>query len=178
MSSAVPTRHRPLAIFDDERWKRQLVKLKLILLAALFAPILAFATPADAAPAHDDQIERLYLTVLGRTPDAAGLVYWADRRVDGETLEDLTRTFLTYPEVELRSSGDLLVDAYRNALHREPDAAGYAYWSTIDPVVAVLMISESLEHQITTGTLPPPIRERHADSARASRQRSGSFRMG
>ncbi len=132
------------------------MKLRLLLSAALLAPLLAFVSPAEAAPAHDDQITRLYQTVLGRTPDPEGLAYWSARRVNGESLEDLTTAFLKFPEVELRSSGDLVVDAYRNALGREPDQAGYEFWASLDPVKAVLAISESLETQLRTGTLPPP----------------------
>ncbi len=135
------------------------MKLRMLILAALMVPLLTLimpASPASASPAHDDQIERLYLTVLGREAEPAGLAYWAERRTAGETLQNLTRTFLKFPEVEMRSSGDLVVDAYTNALDRRPDEAGYAYWSQQEAVAAVLFISESVEHQQLTGTLPPP----------------------
>ncbi len=136
-----------------------LTKLKLLILAVLIvgAMLVSSATPVTSAPAHDDQITRLYLTVLGRYPDAGGHRYWADRRASGEPLTGLVRAMLDTPEVGERSSGDLVVDAYRNALGREPDAGGYTYWSSKHPWDAIVGISESVEHQLSTGTLPPPL---------------------
>lgn len=133
-------------------------KLKLVLLAVLMAATVLVASPAAAqsSQAHEDQITRLYLTVLGRQPDAGGHAYWTQRLVSGESLTALARVMLSTPEVAETSSGDLVVDAYRNALGREPDAGGYAFWSQQDPWLAIVGISDSPEHQQRTGTLPPP----------------------
>lgn len=136
------------------------MKSRLLLLAAILATILTFiipASPAAAGPAHDDQITRLYLTVLGRTPDAEGHAYWSARRVNGESLHDLARVMLDSPEVDETTSGDIVVDAYVNAFDRLPDADGYQFWSSRRAWVAVVGISESVEHQQSTGTLPPPV---------------------
>lgn len=135
-----------------------LTKLKLLLLAVLMVPaiLVSAATNSGAEPAHDDQITRLYLTVLGRYPDASGHQYWSDRLVNGEPLTVLVRSMIGAPEVAERSSGDLVVDAYRNALLREPDAGGYQFWSQEPVWEAIVGISESPEHQERTGTLPPP----------------------
>lgn len=136
-----------------------LAKTKLVFLAVLIAATLLVSTPtvASASDAQDDQITRLYLSVLGRYPDAGGHVYWSERLAGGEDLVDLVRVMLDTPEVDETTSGDLIVDIYRNALRREPDAGGYAFWSAQDPWVAVVGISESPEHQELTGTLPPPV---------------------
>lgn len=135
-----------------------LTKLKVLVVVVLMASTVLVSTPSavSSAPAHDDQITRLYLTVLGRYPDAGGHQYWSARRASGEPLMVLARAMLGTPEVAERSSGDLVVDAYRNALGREPDAGGYAFWSSRPAWEAVVGISESPEHQERTGTLPPP----------------------
>ena len=134
-----------------------LTKLKLLVVVVLMASTLLVSTNvASASDAHEDQITRLYLTVLGRYPDPGGHTYWTQRRLSGEPLIVLARSMLGTPEVAQRSSGDLVVDAYRNALLREPDSGGYAFWSAKAPWDAVVGISESAEHQQRTGTLPPP----------------------
>jgi len=106
---------------------------------------------------HLDQITRLYLTTLGREPGEEGQRYWAELLVNGHTRIAVIRYMLATPEARNAASGDLVVDAYRNALGRLPDEAGYEFWSQYDPVAAVSAISDSQEHVITTGTLPPPI---------------------
>lgn len=135
-----------------------LTKTKLLFIAVLIAATLVVPTPAapQTSDAQQDQITRLYLAVLGREPDAGGHAYWTERLVSGEPLTELVRVMLNTPEVIETSSGDLVIDAYSNALGREPDAGGYAFWSAQDPWFAVVGISESPEHQERTGTLPPP----------------------
>ncbi len=136
-----------------------LTKTKLLFLAVLTTATLLVPSPtfAQASEAHDDQVTRLYLSVLGRYPDAGGHVYWAERLAGGESLTDMVRDMLNTPEVIETSSGDLVIDTYSNALGRGPDDGGYAFWSAQDPWFAVVGISESAEHQERTGTLPPPV---------------------
>ena len=136
-----------------------LTKTKLLFLAVLMTATLLVPSPtvAQASEAHDDQVTRLYLAVLGRYPDAGGHVYWSERLASGESLTDLVRVMLNTSEVIETSSGDLVIDTYLNALGRAPDAGGYAFWSAQDPWFAVVGISESAEHQQRTGTLPPPV---------------------
>lgn len=105
---------------------------------------------------HSDQITRLYRTVLGRDADPGGHGYWADRLADGEPLANIAQLMLDSAENERNSSGDPVIDAYRWALNREPDADGYAYWSSLDPIEAVIAISDSEEHRRLTGTTEPP----------------------
>ncbi len=132
-----------------------------VLAVALLAGSIAFVfRPAEVAaePAHDDQIVRLYHTALGRMPDPAGLAYWSERRQSGESLVDLARIMTQLPEAQRVSSGDFVVDAYRNALNREPDPAGHTFWAAFDdPANAIAAIADSEEHIALTGTLPPPV---------------------
>ncbi len=90
------------------------------------------ADAAEVAPAYDDQITRLYITALGRYPDAEGQAYWANRRINGESLIDLARVMINTPEAKASTSGDFVVDAYRNALARSPEPEGHAYWLAYD----------------------------------------------
>lgn len=115
---------------------------------------------ADATSAHDDQITRLYITALGRTPDAEGHDYWSDRRVSGESLIELARVMIDTPEAQAVTSGDFVIDAYRNAFGRVPEPDGHAYWlSYNDPAQAVAYIADSQELQALTSTQAPPVPE-------------------
>lgn len=140
---------------------RWVVSTALGLAAILFATALVLGVSpqtSEATEAHDDQIVRLYVTALGRQPDAQGLAYWSDRREAGESLTDLAREMISLPEAQAVSSGDFVVDAYRNVLGRDPEASGYAHWISFDdPAVAVAQIADSAEAQVLTNTSPPPI---------------------
>ncbi len=115
--------------------------------------------PQEVSQAHVDQVERLYRATLGREADEAGARYWAELLADGYAIERLTELFLASEEYQMRTSGDHVIDAYVGALGRDPDQAGYQYWSQFDePTAVVIHISDSLEHQLLTSTLPPPER--------------------
>ena len=75
-----------------------------------------------------------YIALFNRAPDPLGLEYWGERLESGKSLSsiiyetmlntDAARAF--YPE---GSSYDFIIDTfYRNALGREPDAEGKAFW--------------------------------------------------
>lgn len=137
--------------------KRRLICLIASAMAIVSSLNLVTAPAVGAAPAHDDQITRLYITALGRTPDADGHAYWSERRVNGESLVDLARVMINTPEALATTSGDFVVDAYRNALGRTPEPEGHAYWLAYDdPARAVAFIADSVEHRSITGTLDPP----------------------
>lgn len=113
--------------------------------------------PADGDP-FLDQAGRLYRTTLGREAEPGGQAFWADRLREGYPLAEVARFMLDSEEGRQRS-GDVILDAYRWALDREPEQGGYAYWSQFDdPALAVAAVSDSVEHQMITGTLPPPAR--------------------
>ena len=113
--------------------------------------------PAETGSvAHDHQVARIFRATLGRNPDASGLVYWSEQLQSGVSAEVIVQGFLDSDEHARRSSGDAVVDAYRWALLREPDAEGLAFWSARPVVGAVLAIADSGEHQVTTNTIAPP----------------------
>ncbi len=149
------------------RIRKRLTQTMAMFLAGMIA-LVALSSGASALDneqkepggGHSDQITRLYRTVLGRDADPAGHGFWADRLANGEPIANIAQLMLDSAENEQNSSGDPVIDAYRWALDREPDADGYAYWSSLDPIEAVIAISDSEEHRRLTGTsAPPPVAE-------------------
>ncbi len=95
-----------------------------------------------------EEVTRLYLGVLGRTPDAAGLAYWTNwvetgmkastialgaSAVPAASWAALTGYFAGSTEFTAKYaniSGAAYVDLlYENVLNRAPDAAGLAFWT-------------------------------------------------
>jgi hypothetical protein len=141
---------------------RRLRHLFVLLVALVALGSLPAATPvaADASTEIEgqaDQISRLYRAALGRNADDAGHDYWVGRLENGEDVHTVAAHMMNSAEATARTNGDPLLDAYLWALGRRPDEAGYAYWSALDPVVAVVAISDSEEHQLVTATVAPPI---------------------
>ncbi|MBK8751026.1 MAG: DUF4214 domain-containing protein [Candidatus Competibacteraceae bacterium] len=111
------------------------------------------AVEADSSTLPPDQalIESYYQTILGRTPDAAGVAYWkseTDRtRRLGLDIKDVFRVmagiFFTSAEYlnrpALLSSGEIhllstnnvqyITDLYRTFFQRDPDPDGLSYWT-------------------------------------------------
>ncbi|MFT7601388.1 MAG: hypothetical protein ACI8TP_004340 [Acidimicrobiales bacterium] len=114
------------------------------------------ATASQTARGFDDQISRLYRATLGRDADPDGHNYWSNRLLQGDSIEQIAAEMLRSDEGARQSSGDIILDAYRWALGREPDAGGYAFWTSMGHVQAVIAISDSPEHRRITDTGPPP----------------------
>ncbi|MEM7340931.1 MAG: DUF4214 domain-containing protein [Actinomycetota bacterium] len=138
-------------------------------------------------------VDRLYLSVFGRYPDAEGLQYWIRTRANGNDLHDIAEWFAQSEEYRTRFDGpditQFLDQLYRNVLGREPDAAGRSYWirlmadGTVDRGSIVLYFSESEElrastwdraelvalRQVTDGGVPTQPEVAQWRSARASR---------
>lgn len=116
---------------------------------------------ADGALAFDlagtaGQAYRIYQAAFGRVPDQAGLGYWIDAMDHGLGLNEVAAQFVASAEFASRygalDGNAFLTTIYRNVLHREPDAAGYAYWNGhLDHDVTrpqmLAMFSESTENQ-------------------------------
>lgn len=101
---------------------------------------LLATTPIDilqvnAAPAHIQELGRLYEAGLGRAFDEPGLNYWIDQREAGMSLWWIAWNFLESAEFN-RLSGDddvmsnsrFLEVLYNNVLDRQPDPSGFAWW--------------------------------------------------
>lgn len=139
------------------------------LLAVISVQMLPISPASASAPryeaqvlndAHIDRAERLYRATLGREAEREGAVYWGGLLAEGYPIEQIAALLLASPEYQLRTSGDHIIDAYVGALGRMPGEAGYEFWDQFaDETKVVVAISDSLEHQIITGTLPPPERE-------------------
>ncbi|WP_192805034.1 DUF4214 domain-containing protein [Noviherbaspirillum aerium] len=114
------------------------------------------------------QVYRLYQAAFNRKPDLTGLGYWI-AMMDSEqvpTVSDLSSYFYQSPEFKSiygnsPSHVDLVTRYYRNALQREPDASGLAYWvdlldrGVLTPAQVLAAFSESAENR---GRVLPDIR--------------------
>ncbi|MBD0270821.1 MAG: DUF4214 domain-containing protein [Acetobacteraceae bacterium] len=116
-------------------------------------------TPSTTSPAA--QVTRLYDTVFNREPEDVGLTFWTNALRAGADLDDLAGLFVETPEFRDRygdtSNQEFVTLLYRNALNREPDAAGQAFWVDVlvsgraDREDVVLAFSESAEHTAIVG---------------------------
>ncbi len=76
---------------------------------------------------------RLYQAAFNRTPDKEGLGWWIKAADDGAAWTGVAKGFMGSPEwTKLyganSSNADFLTNLYKNALHRDPDAEGFAFW--------------------------------------------------
>ncbi|OFA06690.1 DUF4214 domain-containing protein [Duganella sp. HH101] len=92
-------------------------------------------TDAATTERYQAQLTKLYVTIMGRVPDAGGLAYWVNARKAGFSLASIADSFFSdvegqqlYPTPLVPPTGDALVASYkqfvstmfRNLLHREP----------------------------------------------------------
>ena len=98
------------------------------------------ATSGEELLVEDLQLFRTYGGVLGRTPDPGGFRFYQNKIAAGEhDLYSMTegflwsREFMSYFPDATRpteiSSTDFVNHIYINVFGREPDAAGFAYWT-------------------------------------------------
>src|SRR6185312_13364351 len=119
----------------------------------LAAPIQQglWVTNPDAA-----EVARLYDTVFGRLPDAAGLTNWTQALESGTSLLTVANGFVQSQEFQTAYgywAPDLFISLlYRNVLHRAPDQAGLISWENAmnyghqTQAQVVVGFSESQEH--------------------------------
>jgi hypothetical protein len=80
---------------------------------------------------------RLYQAAFGRPSDDTGLGYWIWRMDSGSSLTQVAHEFMTgQPEFNKLygsnpSDVDFINHLYQNVLHRDADAAGFAYWQNV-----------------------------------------------
>lgn len=75
----------------------------------------------------------VYQAVLGRQPDMSGLQFWAGVLQTGAGLAQIAQSMVTSPEflqkyAALKTPTEQINQIYQNALGREADAPGMAYW--------------------------------------------------
>ncbi|WP_151636056.1 DUF4214 domain-containing protein [Noviherbaspirillum aerium] len=103
------------------------------------------------------QCYRLYQAAFNRKPDAAGLGYWISLMDAGVGLNVVADSFLLSDEFRQAhgtepDNEEFLALLYNNVLHREPDAEGMAYWSSmlsagVTRSTVLISFSESFENR-------------------------------
>lgn len=111
---------------------------------------------------HSSQIYRLYQAAFNRKPDLAGLGHWLNILDGGTSLESIAQSFVGSEEFQKLYGIDpdntlFLTRLYKNALHREPDAAGLASWVKtmqlgVTRAQVLVGFSESAENKAAVAT--------------------------
>jgi hypothetical protein len=118
----------------------------------------SFHTTATVAPGPNQlYTTQLYSTLLGRTPDQAGLAYWNKQLDQGVAPQAIVADIMASPEYRK----DMVDKLYQALLNRAADAGGEAYWisflgqghSQQDLEIAMLASPESL-HPVSGGASP------------------------
>lgn len=73
-------------------------------------------------------IKGLYLDILGRLPDAAGLRFWEEYPDS-----NLVAAFKVEAQKELDKRKDVIKGLYNDILGREPDTEGFKFWQSYQP---------------------------------------------
>ncbi len=123
---------------------KQLVALALAVVT--IAVSVTFVAPKATAQDRDgtkDFVERLYVSLLDRKPEASGHQYWTDQLDSGTLPFEMLEHFLATPEGQAKKPD--IADVYERILFREPDAPGLKYWQGVDYNEAVIWISMSRE---------------------------------
>jgi len=84
---------------------------------------------AKVSPALATDVESLYTNLLGRDSDTDGLAYWTAQYNSGMSLSEISAAMMSSREYT-EATGYLAVeDLYLKLLNRQPEDAGFAYWS-------------------------------------------------
>ncbi len=128
------------------------------------APVNGACPGGTGNVAMSDQIARVYGAVLGRQPDASGMLYWSQARAHGMTVDAMVRSFLASPERVLRmsetSNAAFVETLYQDVLGRSADAGGLAYWTQrlnagLGREAVVLHFADSPENVARTESTSP-----------------------
>ena len=128
------------------------------------------ATPGTTTPSAaegDAQVARLYEAAFDRAPEDAGLAFWTNAQQAGACLNTIAALFVASPEFQSRygnlGTGQFVDRLYLNALDREADPAGRAFWTAgiesrqVDRGDVLLAFAQSPEFVAKTGTDDPLI---------------------
>lgn len=92
-----------------------------------FVTQLQNGEPSGGPPTDDVFVRSVYLDLLGRAPDAAGLAFWASELKAGRiTRSELAYAFFT--SAEFKDTGLFVISAYRVVLGRDPDVGGWLFY--------------------------------------------------
>ncbi|NBQ89114.1 MAG: DUF4214 domain-containing protein, partial [Betaproteobacteria bacterium] len=78
-------------------------------------------------------VANFYVAMFGRAPDAEGLLYWATRLEQGESLISLANAMYAVDPARVfypvgASPTQIITSFYNNVLGRAPDSTGLAFW--------------------------------------------------
>lgn len=98
-----------------------------------------------------NQVQQLYVGLLGRAADQGGLNWWVDQvTTGGRTLDDIRASFVTseeylslYPATQTRA--EMVTQIYQNLFERTPSQGEIDYWAVTDTRPADQLISAFLE---------------------------------
>lgn len=99
-----------------------------------FPQLVPIGTPTPRGSIYSrDYIQKAYIAYYGRPADPAGLEYWATRMdAEGQSLASVINAFGNSQEFRSRYGGlgnaELVATVYRQALAREPDPVGLAWY--------------------------------------------------
>lgn len=135
-----------------------LVRVKLDSVEAVqFADRVVYTLTADQA-----QVARLYEGALGRAPEIGGLAFHLDALTHGASIQDIAHGFLAsaeYASMARAESVDAFITSlYRNALQRDPEDQGLAFWKAAlaggaSSEAVLIGISNSAEAQALWGSV-------------------------
>src|SRR5262249_24812198 len=113
------------------------------------------AGPQGDLMAQTAFVNALYMDVLGRPADVAGVNYWVGLLQAGYTRAQGAQGIWAWPE----HRGVQVDPRYRQLLHRPADPAGVAYWGG-------LLLGGQSDEQVAAGILSSPeYARRHPDAA-------------
>lgn len=112
---------------------------------------------------HQEEFARFYSALFGREPDEAGLVYWVNDILGGNTISSAAHSFTLSQEFQALygpavSNEQFVTLLYQNILHRAYDQAGYDYWLTElngaegDRGIMIVSFADSQEYIAATQT--------------------------
>jgi hypothetical protein len=91
------------------------------------------STATTSVGGSDVQVALLYEVALDRQADAAGLAFWTNALQTGTTLNTVADSLVVSPEFQSRygtlGTGEFVNRLYANALDREAEPAGRAFWT-------------------------------------------------
>lgn len=95
--------------------------------------VLSFAGMVDTSAAAT--LGRLYESVLGRAPDAAGQTYWLNAIDNGTPMTTIAHAILFSEESQQKrgalSNEQFVETLYQDVLGRQSDSEGLAWWTTV-----------------------------------------------
>ncbi len=116
-------------------------------------------TLSTAGDPNDAEAYRLYPAAFNRAPDPVGHAYWSSVLASGVTPTQVAQGFVDSPEFAQdfagMSTSGFVSTLYNNVLHRAPDAAGLANWTTAlqqgaSKASVLVGFSDSLENRVQT----------------------------